>query len=291
MLSTLVICRWVHYTAAMLLFGASTFVWLLAPPRLAATLNKSAGWLAIASGLLLTATAVFWLPLEAGLMGEGWQDAFSPDTIGAVLFGTEFGQAWQVHGLLVLGLLAGIATRRSSIISPTSALALASLGLIGHAAMQSGPIGWLHRTNLALHLLGGGFWLGGLVPLIATLRLMGEIPLRDDAIVALRRFSTLGHGAVALVVLTGIGNTVLILGASPLEPLSLYEELLVTKIALVGLMIGLALINRYRLAPRLRDRPSAPQALIRNSVGELVLGAMVIALVSLFGLLEPSAGA
>jgi copper resistance protein D len=225
------------------------------------------------------------------LMGECWQDAFSPDTIGAVLFGTEFGQAWQVHGLLVLGVLAGIATRRSSIIWPTSALALASLGLIGHAAMQSGAIGWLHRTNLALHLLSGGFWLGGLVPLLSTLGLMGETPLRDDAIVALRRFSSHGHGAVALVVLTGIGNTALILGASPPGPLSLYEELLATKIALVGLMIGLALINRYRLAPRLRDRPSAPQALIRNSVGELVLGAMVIALVSLFGLLEPSAGA
>ena len=55
----------------MLLFGASTFLWVLAPPRLAATLNKSAWWLAIASGLLLIATAVFWLPFGSGLDGRG----------------------------------------------------------------------------------------------------------------------------------------------------------------------------------------------------------------------------
>ena len=47
---------------------------------------------------------------------------------------------------------------------------------------------------------------------------MGETTLRDDAIVALRRFSSLGHRAVALVVLTGIGNTALILGIFFLQP-------------------------------------------------------------------------
>jgi putative copper resistance protein D len=54
-------------------------------------------------------------------------------------------------------------------------------------------------------------------------------------------------------------------------------------------MIGLALINRYRLAPRLSVQPSAARALIRNSLAELAIGAAVIALVSLFGLLEPHA--
>jgi copper resistance protein D len=91
------------------------------------------------------------------------------------------------------------------------------------------------------------------------------------------------------VILTGIVNTVLILRNGATKPLSLYQELLAAKIALVVLMIGLALINRYRLAPRLSVQPSAARALIRNSLAELAIGAAVIALVSLFGLLEPHA--
>jgi copper resistance protein D len=155
--------------------------------------------------------------------------------------------------------------------------------------MQSGPIGWLHRTNVALHLAAGGFWIGGLVPLISTMRLAGEPTLGGSEIVALRCFSLLGHGAVAIVILTGIANAILILGTGAIEPLSLYQELLAAKIALVALMIGVALINRYRLGPRLSLQPNAARALIRNSMAELTLGAAVIALVSLFGLLEPRA--
>ena len=43
-----------------------------------------------------------------------------------------------------------------------AALQLASLGLVGHAAMQAGGFGALHRANDALHLLATGTWFGGL---------------------------------------------------------------------------------------------------------------------------------
>jgi copper resistance protein D len=174
MFAALVICRLMHYSAAMALFGASIFAWTLAPPRLAAMLNQSAWRLAVAATWIMIVTALCWLVLEAGMIGDGWPDVFHPATIGAVLFGTEFGQAWQVHCILILALLAVIAKRRPSLTVTASALAVASLGLIGHAAVQSGAIGWLHRTNLALHLAAGGFWIGGLVPLLSTLRLVGE---------------------------------------------------------------------------------------------------------------------
>jgi putative copper resistance protein D len=179
--------------------------------------------------------------------------------------------------------------RRPTLIWLAAALTLASLGLIGHAAMQSGPIGWLHRTNLALHLLGGGFWLGGLLPLLAALRLLGETSLRADAVTALQRFSVIGHGAVALVVITGAGNALLILGTRLFNPFSAYQQLLAAKIVLVSLMIGVALVNRYWLVPRLRQGPDAGRALVRNSLAELALGGVVIALVSFFGLLDPYA--
>ena len=47
---------------------------------------------------------------------------------------------------------------------------LASLGLVGHAAMQTGAEGVLHRMNHAVHLLTAGAWLGGLIPFAMCLR-------------------------------------------------------------------------------------------------------------------------
>ncbi len=282
-----VLCRLLHYGATMLLFGAGAFSWGLAPRRLGAALNDGMWRIAGLAALLLVVTTPGWLLAESGLMGEGWPDVFNPRTIETVLLDTEFGRVWQWHGVLVVALLAAIVAGRSAATWTLSALVLADLGLVGHAATQSGLAGWSHRINLAVHLLGGGFWLGGLVPLLATLRIAGKSPLRDEAIVALRRFSAIGHAAVAVVLLTGGVNAVLILGMGSFDPSSAYQVLLSAKVILVALMVGLALINRYRIVPHFHDRPDASRALIRNSALELALGVCVLAIVSLFGLLEP----
>ena len=50
-----------------------------------------------------------------------------------------------------------------------SAALLASLGLVGHAAMQTGVEGVRHRANHAVHLLTTGAWIGGLVPFVMCL--------------------------------------------------------------------------------------------------------------------------
>lgn len=304
----------------MLLFGASTFACGLAPRRLAAALERPTRRLGIVCVAVLAATALGWLMLQTGMMAEGWADAFDLGRLWTVLSGTQFGWAWQLHGAAVLALAAGLGLRSRRLVWPLSGAVLASLGLVGHAAMLSGPAGWLHRANLALHLLGAGFWLGGLVPLLATLRLdhdrsgdrtavevnpmepgvagrsapafgrpalAGDPPPRAEASLALRRFSAFGHGAVTLTILTGVVNTMLILGARGIDLRSPYQRLLGAKVALVALMIGLALVNRYGLVPHLRGRPQADRALRRNSVAELGLGLGVIGLVSLLGLLEP----
>jgi copper resistance protein D len=60
------------------------------------------------------------------------------------------------------------------------------------------------------------------------------------------------------------------------------------KIAIVGVMISLAAFNRYWLTPRLGRSTHALGALRLTSVAEIVLGALVVALVSLFALLDPA---
>ncbi len=79
---------------------------------------------------------------------------------------TAFGHAWAAHLALAAALVAVVvfAPRgRWAATSLASAAVLASLGLVGHAAMQTGAEGLLHRLNHAVHLLAAGAWIGGLI--------------------------------------------------------------------------------------------------------------------------------
>ena len=87
--------------------------------------------------------------------------------------------------------------------------------------------------------------LGALVPLLIILPMLDVPARRGQAGVALRRFSTAGHAAVALVIATGVLNTLMILGRWPTDLQSPYQALLFAKILLVAAMTVLALANRY----------------------------------------------
>ena len=283
--------RFVREGAALLLWGGSVFLLLTPPPLRARLATLCARW-GLSTILTLAATVLALLPVQAAALGEGWPDAFDPGTLGALLSGTSIGTAWLIQGaaatvLLLVPALPG--PWRIGTVAVATAVLLASLTLTGHAAMHEGWLGLAHRANDLCHLLAGGFWLGALLPLHPTLGLLRDPARHDDAIVALRRFSTLGHGAVALVLGTGILNTVLILGRWPSAWASLYQGLLVAKILLVGTMTALALLNRYALVPRLRDRPDRTiRGIRRATLAEVGLGMGAIALVALFGLLDPA---
>jgi putative copper resistance protein D len=112
--------------------------------------------------------------------------------------------------------------------------------------------------------------------------------LRAEAAAALRRFSGLGQFAVALVVASGVVNTVLTLGVWPVDFSSPYQTLLTAKIGIVAAMIAIALFNRYVLTPRIKSEPRAAlRALAFASLAEIALGVIALALVSVFALLAP----
>lgn len=167
--------------------------------------------LALASAILLLAGAVSWLMLTAGLMGSGWPDTLSISVIGTVLGATQFGKVWSWQLLFAVLLLVSAARLRGLrhwvVLSLLGALAVGSLGLIGHAAAQSGTAGYVHRAVNVLHLLSSAFWLGSLLPLIFAMKYLQDIKLSTAADVALRRFSGLGHYAVAIALATGVANT------------------------------------------------------------------------------------
>jgi putative copper resistance protein D len=287
----LAFCRFAHFVAAMTLFGATTFVVALAPRDLALALAPATRAIAAAAVPVAALSAVAWLAFESASMTGDWNGLVNPQAIGAVLTGTAFGAVWQWRLGLAAALVVALALSRGGqtlgfLVGAT--LQLASLGLVAHAAMQAGAFGALHRANDALHLLTTGAWFGGLPMFALSLNAYREPSLSAAAVTAMRRFSFWGQLDVALIVLTGIVNVGLTSGLGALAPTTPYRMLLAAKLAVVAAMVALALFNRYVLAPRLTPGDPAQRALARNCLVEIVLGAAVIAFVSLFGLLDPN---
>ncbi|ART62664.1 copper homeostasis membrane protein CopD [Kushneria marisflavi] len=291
--SALLAARLVFNLATLSLWGGSVCLLLIKDRLLRDALwQRLAGWAMVAIGLAGLATLVT-LPVLGASIGSGWGEAFSPTMLALVAAKTVVGHAWvwQLAAFLVLGVLLIVPRMRCpSGIAIATSLMLATLTVSGHTAMHEGVVGALHRLNDWGHLLAGGFWLGALVPVTMLLGQLRVPSWRSSALDALIRFSSAGHLAVALVVLTGMANTWLVVGGLPLEPGALYQQALWIKVGLVGLLTAMALFNRYRLVPRLSRDAGALTFLRRVSIAEILVLMGVVALVSWFGTLSPGHG-
>jgi putative copper resistance protein D len=92
---------------------------------------------------------------------------------------------------------------------------------------------------------------------------------------------------VAIVLTTGVINTWLVLRRLPINVSSPYQALLLAKICLVAIMLGLALVNRYLLVPRLQSVPYSLRLLRWSTISEINLGLGAVGLVSVIGTLAP----
>jgi hypothetical protein len=82
-LTALVLCRFVHFLAAMLTFGVSGYFLAYAPERLKLALSPAGRRLALIASVVALMAAIMWLALESASMA-----AVAPDLIGAVLTDT-----------------------------------------------------------------------------------------------------------------------------------------------------------------------------------------------------------
>ena len=286
----LALVRMCFDAAAITAYGVSGFIAWIAPKRLGQAIAASSNFLIVAASSLAVLSTLAWLPIEAAMIGEGWQAAVDRSTLSAILCDTAIGKAWLVRLALSLLLTAALPWRSATTLRlALSGLLLASLALTGHANMDEGTRGVLHILNDALHVLAGGAWLGSLLALPGCLARLRDPAFCTEAKTALRRFSSAGHLAVALVIATGIVNTVLVLQRWPTDFTSTYQMLLAIKIAFVAGMTGLAIMNRYIFVPRMLAQRDRAVIQIRNGTyGELALGAGVLALVALLGMLDPA---
>lgn len=275
----------------MILFGSGLFTRLLAAEPLADFIGQRLRRPIVLSGVLALVACSVMVPLAIAAMSGGWHAAMRPGMASTILRNVMSGRLLIIRfSLAVLLIGRCLAVPRPGLgLAAIAGMLLASFAFSGHAVMDEGGLDLIHRGNDIVHLMAGAAWLGSLVPLLPCLSALRRPDLRADSDRALRNFSAAGHGAVALVLATGVVNALLVAGspANWLIP-SPYHLLLLTKIALVAGMVVLAVINRYVWVPRMKADPElATRAIIRRTIAELLLGAGVLALVAMFGLLDP----
>jgi putative copper resistance protein D len=249
---------------------------------------------ALVSAIVALVSALALLLCQSAAMADAPAAALDPATVGAVLFETRFGRVWSWHLLIAVVLVCacfGRPATRQTVVLILSLLLLASLAWTGHAAMEEDLAGIGHKLNQTAHLLAAGLWLGGLVPLRWLLRRAratsedAELILAHDAT---RHFSEMGYSAVAVIALTGAVNVLLLVGSLDAIFGTPYGRLLALKILVFLLMIVLALVNRFRFAPRISRDPAALGAICRSVSLEQGLGLFILAVVSVLGTLPPA---
>jgi copper transport protein len=148
-----------------------------------------------------------------------------------------------------------------------------SLAATGHAA--TAPPQWLTRSSLFLHGVGVAYWVGALVPL-AAMAGWGADTLPS----VLHRFSALALPVVGVLVLTGLGLSVIQLESFGALFETGYGILLSIKLALVVLLLALAALNRLYLTPAIAADGGTTRALRRSIVLECVLVVGILAAVA-----------
>lgn len=219
--------------------------------------------LAISGNLLALvqqSTVFFNTGLAEVISGNLWQ---------VVRIGSRFGDVWTIRMIfLVMMLVLHTASllyreRYPETVAPfwsagtwCMALVLGAGAIVSHAA-GSLVMPWLALTMHWLHTLASAFWVGGLAALALVLPVALQ-PLAPDSrqpilLAALRRYSALVIGALAVVITSGLYNSSNWFFA-PQDVISTYGGVLGLKVLMVMLLVAVGGMHHLALRPTLARR-------------------------------------
>ena len=269
-----------------LLMGLPLFWWVMSiAGRRRAIAVLAIGGMAL-SGLWLLASAAAMT--GASITAPDWASAW------IVLTMTPIGPVLTVRGAaLVLALGCAFLPRGNRIVLIPAGIAAASLAWTGHAGATEDMAGSIHRIADVAHIWAAAGWIGALAVLLRAV--MTLPPVREEVrrvAAMLSRFALMGTMIVATLLVSGAINLAMIVGMTQLPALvgSRYGLLLGVKLALFGLMLALAAVNRWWLTPALESgTPQRAIAHLRLSLlVETSAAIAIIGLVALLGTLDPT---
>ena len=303
--AALIAARFLHFASVLAVFGLAVFPLYTYPSSGGPPPARLTRWLRLRlrlAAVFALLSGISWAYLTVANMTGSLTGAADAGALWSVFGETGFGQGWIARLTLIVTLLVSIRGCKSSghpdwITAGVSGVILATLAGVGHTHVSDGAAHVFHITADGAHLLAAGAWLGGLLPLTYVLAMVRRSPSpehRADASVALLRFSGMGYTAVAALVVSGLINTSFLVGSVSALTGSLYGQLLVAKLSLLGGMLALAALNRFWLVPSLMRAKAdgQPEALFgtlrRHVLGEQAIGLIIVFIVSLLGMMQPA---
>lgn len=207
-----------------------------------------------------------------------------PAVWSAGLFGTSYGLSavlWAM-GFLLAGAARECRPRAAASTAAILALVLAgvSFAASGHAATAEPQ--WLMRPAVFIHVVMVSLWLGSLLPLAGLLASRNEA-----AKPALRRFTATIPFGVALLLGTGILLAIVQVGTPEALWTTTYGRILLTKLALVVLLLLLAAANRFRFTIPALSQFGGHHPLVNSISVMLVLAGLALGVVGLWRFTPP----
>jgi copper transport protein len=236
-------------------------------------------------GGLLALVAVLGLPFEAAeASGSGLRGGFEAGALAAVRH-VRFGEVWLVRAwLAVLFALLALSLRiaparwrlgREVVLVGVGVGLLLTPSAAGHASV-GGPLAFIVD---AAHVLAAAAWLGGLAFVLGALAISRAGERWPLAIRSVPRFSLLATGSVGVLLVAGIINAYLEVGAWRGLWQSTYGELILTKAALTLPLLALGAFNNRVIVPTLRagtPSPTVRARFLRAATAELAVLAVIV---------------
>ncbi len=206
----------------------------------------------------------------------------SGDVIHGALLEGGWGHAWTLQ-IVAAALLPAAVFARDGKWRPLQVVLIAAViwgqtGM-GHPAEHIWPAD-VGRVTDAVHLLGGGCWLGTLAALaIAVLPILRGHARMPALYGTIRRFSTMARVGVVLIVVSGVVAAWRYAGSVGALVHSSWGQLLLLKVLCLAGVLALGWWNWRVVTPALGEALAAAPARLRRAVRlELLLGAVLLAI-------------
>ena len=267
--------RLTFYAALLLAVGGVIFSGVMAR-HLGRAIRTYTGRVTMRAAFAGLCIAGLQIPAAAGNMAGDIAGMGDPQLI-ALALETPAGAAavMAAAGFLLILLVEMVVKDPSHPLRITGpGLVILSLLLAGHVTtggMQTGIL-------LVVHLAGLGFWLGALLPL----RAMCSDPKKFGGQMAVAELADLfGRRAIWIVPVLLIAGTiyaVMLVGSVEALVAKPYGQVLMVKVGLVSGLLGLAALNKFRLAPALRDNQASALLRLRRSIDWELAGVAAVLL-------------
>lgn len=256
--------RLLQYAGLSTLFGASLF-FLYALPLNGVAAAHNLAWprtLLIWGAAILSISSAAGLVAQTIVMAGSVQDGLTAEALAVVAFETDLGYSALVRVaagfVAIIALVATKSVRAWWLTGGAGTIACLSIPWMGHGAATEGPWWLAHVLSDIIHTAAASIWVGALLSfvLLLTARHPRSIEAQRALEAALAGFSGIGSVLVAVLLATGLANAWFIVGGViPWQGLweTAYGRVLGAKVAVFGLMLCLAAVNRFRLTPNLRD--------------------------------------